>query len=178
MNAAGDSGGSAARRPRVRSVRTRKVEVYRPDRMPPAAWVHPLLTFFVSEGEQSRADAPPLRALFALLDEVGAAEVHHRTAARTSWRLLEAARPRVVLRLEISEPVEARGVVDLKMDVGVYRELWHLVQGGRWIGITTGERLRPHADGSAARLDEVFAACIPLDSAPPPAPGELVHAAR
>lgn len=166
------------RGPRARSVPARKIEVYRPGRVPPAAWVHPLLTFFVSEDERDSTGVPQLRALFTLLDSVGAAEVHQRTAAHTSWRLLEAAEPRVVLRLEISEPADARGVLDLMMDAGDYREAWQLIQGGHWIGITTGDRLRPHEDGTGTALDEAFAACIPLSTTPPPALAEMAHAAR
>lgn len=167
-----------ARWSRAPKIEARRIEVYRPGRVPPAARVHPLLTFFIAEDERSWAGAPQLQALFALLDTVGAAEVHHRTTARTSWRLLEADRPRVALRLEISQPTDARGVIDLTMDAGVYGEVWKQIQGGQWIGITTGDRLRPHADGSGTILDEAFAACIPLASAPPPALTEMAHATR
>jgi hypothetical protein len=156
-------------------VATRKVEVYRPDRLPPFAKVHPLLTFFVSEEERPGVGAPQLHELFALLDKVGAAEVHRRTAVRTSWRLLESAHPQVVLRLEISMPAVARGVVDLMMDADVYRQVWQLIRDGQWIGITSSERLHPHPDGSAAGIDEAFTACIPLDSAPPPALEVMAH---
>jgi hypothetical protein len=84
----------------------------------------------------------------------------------------------VALRIEISEPTDARGVVDVLMDPEDYRKAWDSIRGAHWVGITTSERLRPHADGSAAGLDEVFAACIPIMSSPPPAPLELDHASR
>jgi hypothetical protein len=164
-------------RHRVPSVTARRVEVHRPERLPPAARVHPLLTLFVSEDENTDAGTPQLHALFALLDAVGAAEVHQRTAAQTSWRLLESARPSVALRLEITAPADACGVVDLLMDAEVYGKVWQLIRGGRWVGITSSDRLRPHEDGSAAGIDEVFAACIPIDSVPPPMLAEMIHAA-
>jgi hypothetical protein len=145
-------------------------------RLPPAARVHPLLTLFVSEGEASIAKAPPLRALFALLDRVGAAEVHRRTLVHASWHLLETERPRVALRLEISEPADARGVVEVVIDAADYQRAWGSIRGGRWVGITSRRRLHPHADGSALQIDETFAACIPVDAEPPPELAMMAHA--
>jgi hypothetical protein len=164
-------------RPPEHSIAAQKVQVSGPGRLPPAARVHPLLTLFVSEDERTDA-VPELRALFELLDKVGAAEVYQRTAARTSWWLLGTGNPHVALRLEISEPTDARGVVEVLINVEDYRRAWDSIRDAHWVGITTSDRLRPHADGSAAGLDEVFAACIPIMSSPPPAPLELTHAAR
>jgi hypothetical protein len=157
-------------------VSAQKVEVHRPGRLPPCARVHPMLTIFVTQDE--RAGAPQLAALFALLDQVGAAEVHRRTKVRTSWRMLGSAHPRVALHMEISEPADARGALDLTIDAEDYRRAWNEICGGHWVGITTGARLHPHDDGTDADLDEAFASCIPLESTPPPSPSEMGHAAR
>lgn len=165
-------------RPAARSVLAQRVEVSVPRRVPPAARLHPLLTVFVSEGETSIAETPPLRALFALLDQVGAAEVHRRTLVHTSWFLVEGERPRVVLRLEISEPADARGVVEVGIDAVDYQRAWESIREGRWVGITSGLRLHPHADGSAPEIDEAFAACIPVDADPPPELAAMAHAAN
>jgi hypothetical protein len=162
---------------RVARVSAQRVEVNRPGRLPPAARVQPLLTLYLEEDERAAA-APQLNALFALLDEVGAAAVHDRTTARTSWRMLGREHPRVALFLEISKPTEARGLVEVTMDAEDYREVWSSVRDAHWIGITTDARLRRHEDGSAAALDEVFAACIPIASTPPPDPRQLTHARR
>lgn len=167
--------GPRSRSPRACSVTARKVEVYRPGRLPPAAKVHPLLTFYVAEDGSPGVGAPQLHELFVLLDEVGAAEVHRRTAARTSWRLVGSDHPRVALRLEISAPAAAHGVIDLIMDADAYRQAWQLIRDGQWIGITSAERLPAHADGSALGIDEVFAACIPVDTTPPPALDDMLH---
>lgn len=152
-----------------------RVEVSVPRRVPPAARLHPLLTLFVSEEETAISQAPPLRALFALLDQAGAVEVHRRTLARTSWHLTDTDRPEVTLRLEISEPADARGVVEVVMDAADYERAWDSIREGRWVGITSGRRLHPHPDGSALPVDEAFAASIPVDSDPPP---ELAVMAR
>jgi hypothetical protein len=160
------------------SVLAQQVEVSVPRRVPPAARLHPLLTVFVSEGEASIAQTPPLQALFALLDQVGAAEVHRRTLVHTSWYLVEAERPRVALRLEISEPPDARGVVEVVIDAADYQRAWESTRGGRWVGITSRRRLHPHADGSAPEIDEAFAACIPVDADPPPKLATMAHVAN
>jgi hypothetical protein len=57
-----------------------------------------------------------------------------------------------------------KGVVDVMMDADDYRQVWQEIREGRWVGITSSGRLPAHTDGSEADLDEVFAACIPLDS--------------
>ena len=64
------------------------------------------------------------------------------------------------------------------LDVEDYRRAWQEIREGRCVGITSSERLRPHAHGTAADMDEVFAACIPLESTPPPALSKMRHAAR
>lgn len=163
---------------RACAVKARKVEVHRPSRMPPAARLHPLLTLFVAEDAPTVSEIAPLHALFALLDEVGAAEVYRRTAARTSWRLVESKHPHVALRLEISAPSGAEGVVEVTMDVEDYRQVWQEVRGGGWVGITSSKRLHRHEDGSEADLGEAFAACIALESTPPPELDAMTHAKR
>jgi hypothetical protein len=148
-----------------------------PRRVPPGARLHPALALFVSEEPGAIAQAAPLRALFALLDREGAAEVHRRTRARTSWHVVERERSEVALRLEISEPADARGVVELVMDSAEYQRAWQLIREGQWVGITSGRRLRSSADGSQPALEDVFAACIPLDADLPPALAVMAHSA-
>jgi hypothetical protein len=170
------AGGRRSRASAVPRLRAQRVEVsVVPRRLPPAARVHPLLTLFVSESESSIAKATPLRALFTLLDEAGSAEVHRRTHVHTSWLLLEKEQPLVALRLEISEPVDARGVVDVVMDATDYQRVWESIRDARWVGITSKRRLHPHADGSALPVDEAFAACIPLLADPPPATAAMAR---
>lgn len=166
-----------ARRSDVAAARLRaqRVEVSVPRRVPPGARLNPLLTLFVSE-DAANSDAPPLRALFELLDRAGASEVHRRTLIHTSWHLMEKDEDQVALRLEISEPADARGVVEVVMDAEDYQRAWESVRDGRWVGITSGQRLPPHADGSALRVDEVFAACIPVDADPPLALAAMARA--
>jgi hypothetical protein len=158
-------------------LRAQQVEVSVPHRVPPAARLHPLLTLFVSEEETAISQAPPLQALFALLDQAGAVEVRRRTHAHTSWHLMDAEqeRPEVALRLEISEPADARGVVEVVMDATDYERAWDLLRDGHWLGITSDRRLHPHLDGSALPVDETFPVCIPVDADPPP---ELAAMAR
>jgi hypothetical protein len=158
-------------------LRAQQVEVSVPPRVPPAARVHPLLTLFVSE-EAAASKSPPLRALFALLDQAGPVEVHRRTRADTSWRLTGTKRPLVTLRLEISEPEDARGIVDVVMDAADYERAWESIREGRWVGITSKRRLHPHTDGSALRVDEAFAACIPVDAELPPQLAAMAHTPR
>lgn len=171
-----DSNGGDDLRREQRPVRARLVEVSVPRRVPPAARLHPLLTLFVSEKEASIARTPPLRALFALLDQVGAVEVHRRTRLHASWHRFEAEPPRVALRLEISEPADARGVVVVVIDAADYQRAWESVREGRWVGITSRRRLHPHADGSAPDIEEAFAACIALDADAPPELASMAHA--
>ena len=156
-----------------------QVEVSMPKRVPPAARLHPLLTLFVSEEETSISQAPPIQALFALLDQAGAAEVRRLTHVHTSWHFMdtELERPQVAFRLEISEPLDARGVVEVVMDATDYQRAWESIREGRWVGITSKRRLHPNTDGSAHRIDEAFAACIPVDAAPPPELASMARAA-
>lgn len=160
-------------------LQAQRVEVSVPRRVPPAARLHPLLTLFVSEEETSISQAPPIQALFALLDQAGAAEVRRLTHVHTSWHLMEPERqrPQVAFRLEISEPEDARGVVEVMMDATDYQRAWESIREGRWVGITSKRRLHPHTDGSALRIDEAFAACIPVDAAPPPELAAMARAA-
>ena len=160
------TGRRAGRQRPVASVRARRVEVSVPRRVPPAAHLHPLLTLFVEEAETAKA--APLRALFALLDRAGAVEVNRRTHARTSWHIVGATPAQIALRLEISDPPEARGEIDVVIQATDYQCAWEAIRDSHWVGITSPQRLQPRDDGSVHLLDEAFTASLAFDADPPP----------
>jgi hypothetical protein len=120
-----------------------------------------MFVVYVEDGPQTWGPAPGLKKLFDLLDKRGAVKLHETSTVATSWSALDFPdQPLIKLKLDVLEPVEAKGFVGIVLLADQYPDAWQHIRSGGMIGITTRERMeratsRPgatFADGMEASI--------------------------
>lgn len=110
-----------------------------------------LFTVLVHDGPETWGPAPGLRALFELRDQLGAVALHESSTVGTSWAVLDdKEEPLVKLKVDVHEPVAAKGRFELLLLARNFADTWQHIAGGGLLGITTMERLQTASSGTFA----------------------------
>lgn len=123
----------------------------------------PLFTVYLNDDDSTWGPAPQLRTLLGLVDRHGALKAHEMSTVATAWSALDhPEEPLVKLKLDIREPAEARGKVEIVLMAGNYRDVWQHIVGGGMIGLTTLERMQKATSRPGATFADGMEACVLL----------------
>lgn len=122
-----------------------------------------MFVIYLQDGPETWGPAPQLAKLWELHDELGAVQLHEQSTVATAWSGVDHPdAPLIKLKLDIREPVAAKGKCEIVLLAANYADAWQHIRGGGMIALTTQERMEKAATRPGASFADGMEASILL----------------